>query len=53
MNKMNPEVNDYLKKAQKWQEEMGKLRTICLRCQLTEELKWGNPEGLAMHLLPM
>ncbi|MCW4039716.1 MAG: YdeI/OmpD-associated family protein, partial [Candidatus Bathyarchaeota archaeon] len=33
----------YLSKAKKWREEMGKLRTILLDCQLTEELKWGHP----------
>lgn len=27
----------------KWQEEIGKLRTIILDCGLTEELKWGVP----------
>jgi uncharacterized protein YdeI (YjbR/CyaY-like superfamily) len=30
-------------KAQKWQEEMEKLRMIILDCGLTEELKWGKP----------
>jgi uncharacterized protein YdeI (YjbR/CyaY-like superfamily) len=43
MNKMNPKVDEYLRKAKKWQEEMEKLRTICFGCQLTEELKWGKP----------
>jgi uncharacterized protein YdeI (YjbR/CyaY-like superfamily) len=43
MNKMNPKVNRYLRKAKKWQEEMEKLRMIILDCQLTEELKWGKP----------
>jgi uncharacterized protein YdeI (YjbR/CyaY-like superfamily) len=40
---MNPKVDLYLKKAQKWREEMLKLRKIILDCQLTEELKWGKP----------
>ena len=40
---MNPEVDKYLIKAPKWQEEMKKLRMIVLDCQLTEELKWGVP----------
>lgn len=40
---MNPKVDDYLRKAKKWQEEMQKLRRIILDCQLTEELKWGKP----------
>lgn len=40
---MNPMVDDYLSKAQKWQEEFKKLRMIILDCELTEELKWGVP----------
>src|SRR5260370_3722155 len=40
---MNPEVDVYLSKAKKWQEELDKLRMIILDCQLTEELKWGKP----------
>jgi len=40
---MNPKVDAYLSKAEKWQEELKKLRTIILECQLTEELKWGVP----------
>jgi uncharacterized protein YdeI (YjbR/CyaY-like superfamily) len=43
MNKMNPKVDGYLRKAKKWQEEMEKLRMIILDCKLTEELKWGKP----------
>jgi uncharacterized protein YdeI (YjbR/CyaY-like superfamily) len=40
---MNPKVDVYFSKAEKWQEELKKLRTIILDCQLTEELKWGKP----------
>jgi len=40
---MNPKVDEFLSKAQKWQEEFEKLRMIILDCQLTEELKWGVP----------
>ena len=40
---MNPEVDGYLRKAKKWQEEMKKLRRISLDCGLTEELKWDKP----------
>lgn len=40
---MNPKVDEYLSKAQKWQEEFEKLRMIILDCQLSEELKWGVP----------
>ena len=43
MNRMNPKVEFYFRKAKKWQEELEKLRTIILDCQLTEELKWGVP----------
>jgi len=40
---MNPKVDFYFSKAQKWQEELETLRTIVLDCGLTEELKWGVP----------
>ncbi|PIQ22150.1 MAG: hypothetical protein COW65_04825, partial [Cytophagales bacterium CG18_big_fil_WC_8_21_14_2_50_42_9] len=40
---MNPKVDFYFSKAQKWQEELAQLRTIILDCGLTEELKWGVP----------
>src|SRR5580693_852128 len=40
---MNPKVDFYFTKAQKWQKEREKLRTIVLDCGLTEELKWGCP----------
>jgi uncharacterized protein YdeI (YjbR/CyaY-like superfamily) len=43
MNRMNPKVDGYLRKAKRWQEELEKLRMIILDCQLTEELKWGKP----------
>src|SRR5437762_7318879 len=43
MNRMNPKVDGYLRKAKKWQKEFEKLRTIVLDCGLTEELKWGVP----------
>src|SRR5882757_11208902 len=40
---MNPKVDFYFSKANKWQEEIRRLRTIVLSCGLTEELKWGCP----------
>jgi len=43
MSKTNPKVDFYFNKAQKWQKEIKKLRTILLDCGLTEELKWGCP----------
>ena len=39
----NPKVDTILKKLKKWQPEMAKLRAIVLDCDLTEELKWGQP----------
>src|ERR1700751_1514273 len=43
MNNMNPKVDWYFDKNEKWQKEIKKLRTIILGCGLTEELKWGCP----------
>ena len=43
MNRMNPKVDGYLKRATKWREEFEELRRIIVDCQLTEELKWGKP----------
>jgi uncharacterized protein YdeI (YjbR/CyaY-like superfamily) len=40
---MNPKVDFYFNKTEKWQEEVKKLRTIVLDCGLSEELKWGTP----------
>ena len=40
---MNSKVDFYFNKAEKWQDELEKLRIIILDCQLTEELKWGCP----------
>ena len=40
---MNPKVDFYFSKANKWQEESEQLRTIVLDCGLSEELKWGVP----------
>jgi uncharacterized protein YdeI (YjbR/CyaY-like superfamily) len=43
MNQMNPKVDPFFGKPQKWQEEFNKLRTIVLSCPLDEDLKWGKP----------
>ena len=43
MNSTNPKVDFYFDKAEKWQEEFRRLRTVILDCELTEELKWGVP----------
>jgi uncharacterized protein YdeI (YjbR/CyaY-like superfamily) len=41
---MNSKVDEILSKTKKWQEEMIKLRTIVLDCELlTEEVKWNQP----------
>ena len=40
---MNPRVDFFFEKADKWQAEFAKLRAIILACGLTEELKWGVP----------
>jgi uncharacterized protein YdeI (YjbR/CyaY-like superfamily) len=43
MNTMNPKVDFFFNKAEKWQEEYKRLRKIILDCPLAEELKWGVP----------
>jgi uncharacterized protein YdeI (YjbR/CyaY-like superfamily) len=40
---MNPKVEIFLEKAEKWQAESRQLRTILLDFPLEEELKWGEP----------
>jgi len=40
---MNPKVDWYFGKNERWEKALRKLRTIALDCQLTEELKWGCP----------
>ncbi len=39
----NPKVDAFLGGAKNWQAEFEKLRAIALGCNLTEELKWGQP----------
>ena len=43
MNGKNPKVDFFFSKAEKWQEEYKKFRTIILGCGLTEEYKWMHP----------
>ena len=43
LSSMNPKVEFFFSKAEKWQEEFEKLRMIVLDCDLSEELKWGCP----------
>lgn len=40
---MNPKVEIFLDKLEKWQAESKKLRSILLGFPLKEELKWGEP----------
>lgn len=40
---MNPKVDFFFNKAEKWQEAFERLRKIVLYCGLNEELKWGVP----------
>jgi uncharacterized protein YdeI (YjbR/CyaY-like superfamily) len=42
-SKMNPKVDIFFSKAEKWRKEFEKLRRIILDCGLTEELRWGKP----------
>jgi uncharacterized protein YdeI (YjbR/CyaY-like superfamily) len=43
MRKANPKVDELIRKAKKWQNELAKLRKMALGSGLTEELKWGVP----------
>ncbi|HUQ66741.1 MAG TPA: YdeI family protein [Flavitalea sp.] len=40
---MNPKVDFFFNKADKWQNEFENLRKIVLDCGLIEQLKWGVP----------
>ncbi len=40
---MNPKVDWFFEKEEKWKEEVAELRKIVLECHLTEDLKWGCP----------
>jgi len=40
---MNPKVDFFFEKADKWLAEYAKLRQIIMDCCLEEELKWGCP----------
>lgn len=43
MSKMSPKVDDYIRKNQRWQEELEQLRAIVFDCGLNEEVKWNVP----------
>lgn len=40
---VNPKVDAYIERSEKWPEEMTDLRPVLLACGLTEEMKWGKP----------
>lgn len=40
---MDAKIDEYIRKSDKWPEEIAALRMILLDCGLTEELKWGKP----------
>ena len=40
---MNPKVDAYIRRSDRWPEEMTGLRPILLGSGLTEEIKWGKP----------
>jgi len=43
MGKPNPKVDAFLRREKRWSDEMAELRKIALSCELSEELKWGQP----------
>jgi uncharacterized protein YdeI (YjbR/CyaY-like superfamily) len=40
---LNPKVDAFLARAEKWRLEFERLRAIILGCDLDEDLKWGQP----------
>ena len=40
---MNPKVDAFIRRSEKWPDEMTELRPILLGCGLVEEIKWGKP----------
>lgn len=40
---MNPNVDAFIHKAKKWQDELVELRAVVLSCDLNEDFKWGVP----------
>ncbi|MGO0061293.1 YdeI/OmpD-associated family protein [Brevibacillus fluminis] len=42
-SKLNPKVDEFLRKANKWKEEFEMLRRIVLDSELTEDFKWMHP----------
>jgi uncharacterized protein YdeI (YjbR/CyaY-like superfamily) len=40
---LNPKVDAFLEQSGEWREAFTELRAIITRCDVTEELKWGQP----------
>ncbi|MHA7966008.1 YdeI/OmpD-associated family protein [Paenibacillus sp. CAU 1782] len=40
---VNPKVDSFLGRADKWRDEFAELRRIVLDCELAEDFKWGVP----------
>ncbi len=40
---MNPRVDRYIERSDKWPEEMSAVRSVLLECRLEEDIKWGKP----------
>lgn len=40
---MNPNIDAYIERSDKWPDEIAELRRVLLACGLTEEIKWGKP----------
>jgi uncharacterized protein YdeI (YjbR/CyaY-like superfamily) len=40
---VNPQVDAYIGRSERWPAEMTELRSILLGCGLDEQLKWGKP----------
>ena len=40
---VNPKVDSFIRRSEKWPDEMTELRPILLSCGLVEEFKWGKP----------
>ncbi len=40
---MNPKVDAFIRRSEKWPKVMFELRPILLSCGLTEDIKWGKP----------
>lgn len=40
---MNPSVDRYIGRSTKWPEELSAIRSVLLKADLDEEIKWGKP----------